>query len=286
MAKDEGKITYDSLSKIYREEMGSSTLTVIRKDFYVATQELLAELTKECDRLTRENPDSTEYDLVSGKRRKIQNRFKQIVDMRISKIAILAVLGAKGSPNVLDELTAEEKDYYTKMEELSKTFLKLSNVRKKEYISQDITEIPKAIVSEPVEVEKAPEAPVTESISVEDIPLSEIPVDDAPEEEPIPPAEIPNDEDEEEPVAVPEEITEEEVPVTAPEEIPVPAPVPVVDELNDDEMVVVRILEDMEPFSGMDDLIYDLKKEDIVRLPSMFARVLISRGKARIVSTA
>ena len=71
-----------------------------------------------------------------------------------------------------------------------------------------------------------------------------------------------------------------------PAEIPVPEPVPAADELNEDEMVVVRILEDMEPFSGMDDLIYDLKKEDVVRLPSMFAKVLISRGKARIVSTA
>ena len=276
MAKDEGKITYDSLSKIYREEMGSSTLSVIRKDFYVATQELLLELTKECDRLTKENPDSAAYEMVSGKKKKVQNRFKQIVDLRIAKIATLAVLGAKGSSNVLDELTAEEREYYLKVEEVSKTFLKLSSVKKKEYVSQDITEIPKPIVSEPVNIETKPESPVSESVSVEDIPLSEIPVDDSPEEEPVPPAEIPADDLEE----------EAEIPVPVPEEIPVPAPVPVVEELNDDEMVVVRILEDMEPFSGMDDLVYDLKKEDIVRLPSMFAKVLISRGKARIVSTA
>ena len=275
MAKDDGKMTYDSLSKIYREEMNSTALTVIRKDFYVAAQELLTELTKECDRLTRENPDSASYEMVSGKKRKIQNRFKQIVDLRISKIATMAVLGAKGSSNVIDELTAEEKDYYLKVEELSKNFLKLSSVKKKEYISRDITEMPEPIVSEPVEVEKAPEAPVTESMSVEDIPLSEIPVDDTPDEEPVPPAEIPE-----------EETEDEEIPAEVPAEIPVPEPVPATDELGEDEMVVVRILEDMEPFSGMDDLIYNLKKEDIVRLPSMFARVLISRGKARIVSTA
>ena len=275
MAKDEGKITYDSLSKIYREEMTSSTLTVIRKDFYVATQELLLELTKECDRLTRENPDSASYEMVSGKKKKVQNRFKQIIDLRIAKIATLAVLGAKGSSNVLDELTAEEKEYYLKVEEVSKSFLRLSSVKKKEYISQDITEIPKPIVSEPVNIENKPESPVTESVSVEDIPLSEIPVDDSPEEEPIPPAEIPADDTE-----------EEEIPVPIPEEMPAPAPVPEAEEPNDDEMVVVRILEDIEPFSGMDDLIYDLKKEDIVRLPSMFAKVLISRGKARTVSTA
>ena len=281
MAKDDGRITYESLTKIYRGEMGSSTLTVIRKDFYVATQELLMEYTKECDRLTRENPDSAAYDMISGKKKKVQNCFKQIIDLRISKIATLAVLGAKGSSNVIDELTAEEKEYYLKVEELSKTFLKLASVRKKEYISRDITEIPKPIGSEPVEVEKAPETPVTESVSVEDIPLSEIPVDDTPDEEPVPPAEIPEDDIEEEPVAIPEEIPEE-----IPAEIPVPAPVPEPEDIGEDGMVVVRILEDMEPFSGMDDLVYDLKKEDIVRLPSIFAKVLINRGKARIVSTA
>ena len=272
MAKDEGKITYDALSKIKREELGGPTLTVIRKDFYVATLELLTELTKECDRLTKENPDSASYEMVSGKKKKIQTVFKQIIDQRIAKIARLAVLGARGSSNVLDELTVEEKEYYLKVEELSKTFLKLATVKKKEYISQDITEIPEPISSEPVEVEKIRETPVTESVSVEDIPLSEIPVDDTPDEEPLPPAEIPADDIEEMPAEIP-----------APE--PVPEPVPE-EELLDDEIVVVRILEDMEPFSGMDDLVYDLKKEDIVRLPSMFAKVLISRGKARIVSTA
>ena len=280
MAKDDGKITFDSMSKIYREEMNSSTLTVIRKDFYVAAQELLMEYTKECDRLTRENPDSAAYDMVSGKKKKVQNCLKQIIDLRISKIATLAVLGAKGSSNVIDELTAEEKEYYLKVEELSKSFLKLASVKKKEYISQDITEIPKPIVSEPVEVEKPPET-VTESISVEDIPLSEIPVDDTPDEEPVPPAEIPDDDVEEEPVAIPEEMPEE-----IPAEIPVPAPAPEAVDIDEDGMVIVRILEDMEPFSGMDDLVYNLKKEDIVRLPSIFANVLISRGKARIVSTA
>ena len=269
MAKDDGKITYDSLSKIYREEMNSTTLTVIRKDFYISTQEMLSELSKECDRLTRENPDSASYEIVSGKRRKIQNRFKQIVDIRMSKIATLAVLGARGSSNVIDELTTEEKEYYLKVEDLSRTFLKLSDVRKKEYVSQDITKIPEPIVSEPVRIESPPEAPLTESVSVEDIPLSEIPMDDSPDDVPIPPAEEPMDDD---------------VPAEDPSDTPVP--IPEEEALPDDEMMVVRILEDMEPFSGMDDLIYDLKKEDIVRLPSMFAKVLISRGKARAVSTA
>ena len=57
-------------------------------------------------------------------------------------------------------------------------------------------------------------------------------------------------------------------------------------DLSDDGTVVVRILEDLEPFSGMDDIVYDLKKEDVVRLPAIFAKALINRGTARVVPTA
>ena len=261
MAKDDGRITYESLTKIYREEMGSSTLTVIRKDFYVVAQELLSELTKECNRLTAENPDSTSYEIVAGKRRKIQSHLKTIVEYRMDKIAKLALLGARGSNNIIDDLTAEEKEYYESMIELSKGFLKLSDVKKKEFISQDITEI-----AAPAPVKDVPAAPVVEKIAVEDVPLSEIPIDDTPEE------------------AVTASVEEaiENIPEDVP---PVPEEGPEVD-LSDDGTVVVRILEDLEPFSGMDDIVYDLKKEDVVRLPAIFAKALINRGTARVVPTA
>jgi len=46
--------------------------------------------------------------------------------------------------------------------------------------------------------------------------------------------------------------------------------------------VVVHVLEDLPPFAGIDTT-YHLKKEDVVTLPQTIAKVLVDRGKARIV---
>ncbi len=51
-------------------------------------------------------------------------------------------------------------------------------------------------------------------------------------------------------------------------------------------MVIVRILEDLdEDISGIDRT-YSLKKEDIVRMPQMLAKVLVNRNLAKIVNHA
>jgi DNA replication initiation complex subunit (GINS family) len=48
------------------------------------------------------------------------------------------------------------------------------------------------------------------------------------------------------------------------------------------DSTVVQVLEDIPPFAGVDHT-YDLKKDDIVTLPSQFADLLSSKGKVRIV---
>jgi DNA replication factor GINS len=49
----------------------------------------------------------------------------------------------------------------------------------------------------------------------------------------------------------------------------------------DDDFVVIRILEDLLPFaSPYPDLNYDLKKEDVIRMPSTLANALINNEKA------
>jgi len=50
---------------------------------------------------------------------------------------------------------------------------------------------------------------------------------------------------------------------------------------DDDDFVVIRILEDLLPFASPDpDFNYDLKKEDVVRMPSTLASALINNEKA------
>jgi len=49
------------------------------------------------------------------------------------------------------------------------------------------------------------------------------------------------------------------------------------------ETIIVHVLEDIPPFEGLNNT-YDLKKDDMVTLPSQFASLLSSKGKVRIVS--
>jgi len=44
--------------------------------------------------------------------------------------------------------------------------------------------------------------------------------------------------------------------------------------------VVIRILEDIPPFAGVEGN-YDLKKEDVTSLPRQVAEVLVKQGKAQ-----
>ena len=303
MADDNGPLTFDALSEMYRVQRNSPTLSPIRRDFYTAAQELLAAQSKECDRLLRENPTSIMYDGAVAKKRKISTTLKDIVEMRMKRIADMAARGAMGANNVIDNLTPEEKVYYNSVLEASKVFWTVAEVKKKTMVSQDITEIAApapveekpAVKAEPVAEKpvEVPPAPVVEEKKavLEDVPLSEIPMDDSPEEMPAPVEEVIEDEESGE-IIGPAEVVEE-VPVEVPEEIPedIPAeqpaePEPVAAEVKEEDgNVTIRILEDLPPFSGPE-YNYNLKKEDIVRMPAIMANALINRGVARIVPTA
>ena len=265
MADNDGPLTFDALSTVYRMEKSSNLLSAIRKDFYTAAQELIAAQSKECERLALENPDSIVYEGATQRKKKILVTLRGIVECRMDKIAKMATRGAMGANNVIDGLTTEEKEYYNSILESSKEFWKLSERKKKVFINQDITEIvPKEEIKPIVE----PKKPV-----VDDIPLSEIPVDDTPDE--MPPKEIAE-----------EEIEEPVAPVVEEPAAPVIEEPPMVtDDISDEGDVVIRILEDLPPFSGPE-VNYDLKKEDIVRMPSVMAKALINRGVARLVPTA
>ena len=267
MADEDGPLTFDALSSVYRMEKSSSVLSTIRKDFYVAAQELIAAQSKECDRLAMENPDSIVYEGATQRKKQILITLRSVVEFRMTKIASMATRGAMGASNVIDSLTPEEKVYYESILEPSKEFWKLSKKKERKLVSQDITDIPAK--TEDVPVVKEVKKPVED-----DIPLSEIPVDDFPEDMGSPAEEMIEDEIDE-PIPVKE---------TAPIDIPTPVQEPE-QPMDEEETVVIRILEDLQPFSGPK-VNYNLKKEDIVSMPSMMAQALINRGVARLVPTA
>ncbi|MBA3044750.1 MAG: hypothetical protein KKH41_03460 [Candidatus Thermoplasmatota archaeon] len=75
-----------------------------------------------------------------------------------------------------------------------------------------------------------------------------------------------------------------EVPIPKPEKIiqsEIPKPVP---EISNEEggVTIVHVLEDIPEFAGMN-TDYELKKDDIITIPTRFASILSSRGLVRIV---
>ena len=297
MAGKDGDMTFDELSSIYRSEISSTSLSTIRKDFYTAVQALIEEKSKECDKLAAENPDSFVYEGALQRKKNILVNLRKIVEKRMDKIAGMAMRGAMGAKNVIDNLTPEEKDYYNSILESSKEFWKLSEAKRKIMVSPDITKIAEP-VKEPEPVVEKTEPVVKKTPVDDDIPLSEMMINDTPDEpEPIDDGSMDDEfEDQSVPIVGPEP---DDVPVQEPEEAapetveevtdgPAEEPVPVsvpnpLESIPDDANIIIRILEDLPPFSGPE-WDYVLKKEDIVTMPAVLAKALINRGMARLVT--
>ena len=96
------------------------------------------------------------------------------------------------------------------------------------------------------------------------------------------------------PVAPPAPTTAPPAPTPRPP-APAPSPAPAFQRLADPpkkmpppapkDLVVVHVLEDLPEFAGIDAK-YTLRKEDVVTLPRAVAKILIDRGKVRLVQTA
>ena len=239
MLKNSDPMSFEDLGAVYRVEKKSPTLSAVRRDLYSAMAGLVITLRTEYEKQLSADPDSIICEGVNQRRKKAVSMSKEVAELRMGKIASLALIGARGGQNVLDHLTPEEREYYDDILNISRRHVgivdRLSGKRKFETPEIDPAPAAEKKVPEPVRVETEP-APE---------PVKEIWVQVA----------------EETPTAQPEEPRAEE----------------------EDEMVVIRILEDLPPFSGPDRN-YELSKEDIVRMPKAMAMALINRDKAVMIS--
>ncbi|MCL2031735.1 MAG: hypothetical protein FWH45_00410 [Methanomassiliicoccaceae archaeon] len=244
MSKSSDPMSFEDLGAVYRVEKKSPMLSAVRKDLYPAMAGVVIGLRAEYEKHLSADPDSIICEGVNQRRKKAVSLSKEIAEIRMSKIASLALIGARGGQNVLDHLTPEEREYYNDVLNISKKHLSLMDKLsgKKKYDTPDIDPEPIAIkVPEPVRVE-------------------------------------------EEPVIEPAAGNEAEPP-TAAEEAPADMSEPKEEIFEEDETMVIRILEDLPPFSGPDRN-YELSKEDIVRMPKTMAMALIHRDKAELISPA
>jgi DNA replication factor GINS len=271
MLKNSDSMSFEDLGAIYRVEKKSPTLSPVRKDMYPAMAGLVMELRSEYDRCLSTDPESIICEGVNQRRKKAVSMSKEITEMRMNKIATLALIGARGGQNVLDHLTPEERDYYTVVLDVSRKHVELVDKLsgKRRYETPEIDEPPKAErkPAEPVRVkptETVPEPPAK--------PIIKEPLRPEPEEETIPEdeaEELPPENYDDVPAAVEEPKPAAEEQKEEPE--------------NEEELVVIRILEDLPPFSGPDRN-YELTKEDIVRMPRNMAMALVNREKAILIS--
>lgn len=275
MAEKQDGFTYNDLTSINRVEQNSTTLVAVRKDLYRAIAELQNSQAKNCE-IAIGNPDSTEYDYAMDRKKTTNVCVRNLVYARIKKINTMALHSATGTVNTIDAMTPEEKEYYDTVVAASKKFLSLTD-RKKKVRSVDITSEESIEKREPIVEEPIPEPEI--QTSTETVPVEEIPMVDEEMAEGFP-EEYPDEEMIEEPI--PEPVIEEPV-VEEPavKEPVIEEPVQAVKE----ETVVIRILEDIPTFSGPD-RDYTLKKEDVVRMPSMIAMALVNRGKATVIVTS
>ncbi|MDR1404353.1 MAG: hypothetical protein LBJ20_02130 [Candidatus Methanoplasma sp.] len=236
MLRNSDPMSFEDLGSIYRMEKKSPMLSAVRRDLYSAVAGLIIDIRSEYEKHLSADPESIICEGVNQRRKKAISMSKEITEIRMSKIASLALMGARGGQNVLDHLTPEEKEYYENILNISRRHVnivdRLSGKRK--------FEIPE-IDPEPVRSKTAEPMHAMDEIAVED-------------------------------TADPSH-TEEEVHALPPaKEYPM-----------DNEAVVIRILEDLPPFSGPERN-YKLCKEDIVRMPKAMAMALVNRDKAVIVS--
>jgi DNA replication initiation complex subunit (GINS family) len=204
----EDDVTFERITRVYRDESSKKTLTALEPDFYDKVNRYLAGLETDLAAERAKDPNSKGAMLLQDELRKVLQKREQICQYRERKIALLASQRASGATVELRGLARPEQD-------LLQRLVDLLTGHRQETLG----------------------APKTE-----------------PDEAPLPAG-----------------------PATAGRPAS-PAP-------GAPKGVLLHILEDVPPFAGPDGTLR-LKKEDLVTLPPQMAKVLVERGKARIVNAA
>ncbi len=272
MVADPQEMDFNELTSIWRTEKANGGLVPVRKDLYPAMRRLLEKQKKEYEKCLSMDTSSLLFDGASGKMKNITETIKDIAERRMTKIFAMVQRASMGANNTIDAMTPEEKELYLSVLEISKKHWE-ELIFKKKAVIPDITEpdkMPEPVKEEPTVVSKVVENVVDEN--------SKTPVTEVPE-----PSVVKEKKKEQEVTEIDEEDPEEN-PVKDVEEPVIKQPVSEPIREDEDGMVLIRILEDLPKFSGLNDITYNLRKEDVVRMPSIFAAALINRGVASQIS--
>lgn len=291
--------TFEELGAIIRKEKASGALTEVRQDLYPAMLRLLDKQSRECERQIGIDIGSLASAAANERRKRIHQNIKLVVELRMSKVAALAIRTAMGCVNATDNLPLEEREYYASVLEASRIHWTNTERKKKNVVLLDIESVSKpepvapAVPAEPVvakavEVETLGDLPFIPD-DMEEMDMGDI---DFPEDfAEFPDSELPPEQPAVEPSAPADDVKPDvpdvqEAPVEeAVEEKPeVSVPVDVPDESDDEDyddnsLLTIHVIEDIPEFVGPT-RDYKLRKDDVIRMPAGMANVLINRKMA------
>ncbi len=280
-------LDFEDLTAIYRIEKKAPSLSVVRKDLYPAIAGLLSGLNVEYNKQLSMDPDSLICEGANQRRKKAKQLSKEVVELRMQKICSLALRGAMGAQNIIDQLTPEEKEYYNNVLEVSRRHgtLITKMTGEKKY---DSPRIDPDIPSKKDPVVKTPSEPVQKETVIE--PAIEVNYEPELEMEEPQLDSFPED-----PISYDDNTVIEEDKIFA-----APIPQAVDDDIRfsgkkekeipsrdtsfaTNDMILIRITEDLPEFSGPD-RDYRLSKEDVIMMPKVMADALIHREKAILLT--
>ena len=130
--------TFEELGAIIRKEKASGALTEVRQDLYPAMLRLLDKQSKECERQIGIDIGSLASAAANERRKRIHQNIKLVVELRMSKVAALAIRTAMGCVNATDNLPLEERQYYSSVLEASRAHWTNTERKKKNVVLLDI----------------------------------------------------------------------------------------------------------------------------------------------------
>lgn len=251
-------LTFEDVTKVYREEKKSTGLTSIRHDFYGAVRTLMDQLKRDYEKEAVNDSYSAKARQLSQSIAKMREKVLQIFDMRADKVMHMAILGAAGGKVDRSWMTEEERHLLdsalAQATEMRNGLLDMPRPGNLEFTRMSALPMPAS-------VEEAPKLRVEELAPVKQ-------VETAPATGPI-----------EEPSGALEAAVAEASPSMGGQvPIEVASSTPEVSSPSA-EFVLLRILEDIPPFAGPSGT-YRLGKEEIVTLPASIGKALVKRGKA------
>lgn len=293
MASDGDELRLDDLTEIYRVEKKSGSLMTVRPDLYKAIAVLLKKQREEYDKLLSDDPDSLWLEGANARRKKAVTTSKEIVEMRMAKICKMALRGAMGAVNSFESLTPEEKEYYNHVLTASKSHKSIIDhlSGKVRYVNAEITAQPPAPPKTDIPIPEEATEDYYEPGDGIPVPEEDIAVPSVPAEEIIESGTAPLE-------AIPEagefDLGEPDMERDIPDDgfdklghMDDPVKEQTVSDGQkdaDSDFVIVRVLQDVDTFAGLGGMNYTLGRENVVRLPSIFANILIN-GKMAVKIT-